>query len=167
MVTADSKVRLWDLANLSQIREESRVAKALDFRLENHFLGGMYEERFIGIWNSAGLLFNGMKTRHSPVQLFVNQLGTRCVAVTEEVSGDEIEQTHMFYLETYDISDLVTGPTLVNEIFIMSVTVEPMMGESVDASFTVAISEDGTLALVGVSGGSNRQSARPVRLIKT
>jgi WD40 repeat protein len=166
MVTADSKVRLWDLANLSQIREESRVAGALDFRLENYFLGGMYDERFIGIWNNAGLLFNGMKTRHSPLQLFVNKLGTRCVAVTEEVSGDDIEQTHMFYLETYDISDLVAGPSLVNEIFIMSITVDSMMGESVDASFTIAISEDGTLALVGVSGGSKPgQSARPVRLI--
>jgi WD40 repeat protein len=166
MVSADSKVRLWDLANLSQIREESRVAGALDFRLENHFLGGMYDERFIGIWNSAGLLFNGMKTRHAPLQLFVNKLGSRCVAVTEEVSGDDIEQTHMFYLETYDISDLVAGPSLVNDIFIMSVTVDAMMGESVDATFTIAISEDGTLALVGVSGGSKPgQSARPVRLI--
>ena len=159
MATSDSKTRLWDLANLSMIREESRVTAGLDFRGEDNFLGAIHNDRFLGIWNAAGLMFNGVTTLHMPVQVYINQVGDRAMAVTEEVTGDEFEEIHTYYLEIYDIANLGDEPVLVNSIYILTVTKDMLFGAGEEIGFSLAISEDGTLALVGPSGD------RPVKLI--
>ncbi|NUN95019.1 MAG: WD40 repeat domain-containing protein [Candidatus Omnitrophica bacterium] len=162
LASSDSKVRLWDLANLSQIREEDRVASALDFRFDNQFLAGIRADNFIGIWNENGLLFNGMQTQHPPVRVFVNSTGTRCAAITVEVRCNLFSCTYTYYLEVFDISNVAVEPPAVGApLFLIQTSRDLFGGGEGEIRTEVAISDDTALALIGAEGD------RPVRLIST
>jgi len=162
MATSDSKTRLWDLADLSQISEESRVSAALDFRLEDDFLGAA-GSKFIGIWNSSGMLYNGVQTVYDPVHLFVNSTGSRCAAVTMREVCDMVSCTYYYYLEIFNTSDLsVEPPSVGPPLFLFSTSADSLFGGGEgQVSSSVAVSDDTALALVGSEGD------RPVRLIST
>lgn len=159
MAMADAKVRLWDMISMTQIREESRLAEAIDFRLNEHFLGTMYDAKFVGIWNENGFMENGIFTTLPPIKVFVNSTGERASVITEEKIDNGFEIIINYYLELYDISDVTIEPPLVNKVFLLSIK-KDMFGDGDEIpSFSIAVSDDTALALVGASGD------RPVKLI--
>ena len=159
MATSDVKTRLWDLANLSMIRDDTHPCAGLDFKGEDNFLGAIHDDKHIGIWNKSGLMAQGVSTLHMPLKIYVSPAGNRMVAITEEVQADMFEEKHDYYLETYEVSDLTKEPTLVNSIYILTSSKDMLFGGGEDIGFSTAISEDGSLAMVGPSGN------RPVKLI--
>ncbi|HOE62642.1 MAG TPA: hypothetical protein PLI82_02290 [Candidatus Sumerlaeota bacterium] len=161
MALADAKVRLWDMISMTQIREESRLAGAIDFRRNEHFLGTMYDEKFVGIWNENGFMENGIFTTKNPTKVFVNSTGERASVITEEVIDNGIEYVINYYLELFDISDITIEPPLVTRLFLLSIKMDLFGGGDEAPMFSVAISDDTALALVGASGD------RPVKLINT
>jgi WD40 repeat protein len=159
MATADTKTRLWDLNNLSMIREESRLTNALDFRLDSDFLGSIYEDKFVGIFGSNGLMYNGFSTTSSPVKIIVNRDGSRCAMVTEDVAEDFFSTTRTYFLEIFDLSNISTEPTLINRIFLLQTESDIFGGGESSVGFSIAVSDDAMLALIGASGD------RPVKMI--
>jgi hypothetical protein len=144
---------------MTQIREETRLVNALDFRLNDNFLGSIYADEFVGIWDENGYLFNGLLTLHNPIKIFVNSTGQRASVVTEQVVEGMMEKIINYYLEIYDISNLSKEPPLVNQLFLLSVK-QDMFGEGEEIpQFCIGVSDDTALALVGASGN------RPVKLI--
>jgi WD40 repeat protein len=160
MATGDSKkVRLWDLIGLTQVREETRTVEALDFRLNDDFLGSIYNDRFVGVWNENGLLYNGIQTTFGPRKVFVNSTGERASVITEQIVEGLFGTEHLYYLEIYDVSKLSVEPPFVNKVFLLSVT-KDLFGAGGDIpEFCIAVSDDTALALVGTTGD------RPVNLI--
>ena len=161
LATSDQATRLWDLANLSLIKEIPHVSSALDFRQEAHFVGGIYGDKHFFVWKTSdGLPQTSAPTTYSPVAVFVNKAGTRCAIVTEDVQGDLLETIRFYYLEIFDLSDLVEGPTPVNQpLFLLQASMDIFGFGEDSVSFAIAVSEDTSLALVGPSGD------RPVKLI--
>ena len=160
MAMADVKTRLWDMISMTQIREETRLVNALDFRLNDNFLGSIYADEFVGVWDQNGYLFNGILTTWNPIKIFINSTGQRASVVTEHVvEGMFGEKIINYYLEIYDISNLSKEPPLVNQVFLLSVK-QDMFGEGEEIpQFCIGVSDDTALALVGASGN------RPVKLI--
>ena len=155
MATADTKVRLWDLANLSMIREEARVVGSLGFQNENNFAGSIPADNVIGIWNASGLLFQVIQTQNTPANLYLNRAGDRLIAITTKTSGDELSKTVSYYAEVFDIHDLSKEPPLVNTVFLLTQELDmDAMGQfsGPTIGFSLAISEDATLSIVGASG---------------
>ena len=160
MATGDAlKVRLWDLIGLTQIRAESRKVEALDFRLNDHFLGSIYSDKFVGIWNNMGLLSNGMETAYSPKNVFVNSTGERASVVTELILESLFGTSHLYYLEIFDVSNIGIEPPLVNRVFLLEIT-KDLFGAGEDIpDFDIAVSDDTAMALVAATGD------HPVKLI--
>lgn len=159
MATADTKTRLWDLANLSQIREESRLCNSLDFRLNDNFLGSISADKFVGIWNKNGYMFNGIQTTYTPIKIIVNSTGDRTAVVTFYAKDSLFKITYYYYLEIFDTSDISIEPPLINKIFILSKTVDAFFGGDASIGFTIDVSDDTALALVGTDDN------RPVKLL--
>lgn len=163
MASADSKVRLWDLFNLSQVNEEARSVVAVDFRGNGNFLGAVEADNFIGVWNSQGKLRIGMQTTYGPVKLYVNSTGTRCAAITLRVEcGAFGECEYFYYLEIFDISNLAVEPPRIGPpVFLLQTKTDLFEGGEGEVNSSIAISDDAGLALIGSEGD------RPVKLIST
>lgn len=163
LASADWKVRLWDLNNLSQINEEARSVAAVDFRGNTNFVGAVQADNFIGVWNAQGKLRIGMQTTHGPIKLYVNSTGTRCAAITLHVEcGAFGDCEYYYYLEIFDISNLAIEPPRVGPpVFLLQTKTDLFGGGEGEVNSSVAISDDAGLALVGSEGD------RPVRLIST
>ena len=160
MATADRKTRLWDLISMTQIREEDRLVGALDFRLNDDFLGSIYADKFVGIWNENGLMYNGMQTKFSPKKLIVNSTGTRASVITEEIIESDFATIFRYYLELFDISNPSVEPPKVNQVFLLEIQMDIMGGGEAIPQFCVAVSDDASLAIVGATG------QHPVKLIR-
>ncbi|MCA9417245.1 MAG: WD40 repeat domain-containing protein, partial [Candidatus Omnitrophica bacterium] len=160
IATSQDTVRLWDTTNLSLINEESRVLSGIDFRGNDHFLGAVNADNFVGVWNESGLLFNGVETVYAPSQIFVNSTGERCAVITVEVMRNLLSTTYRYYFEFFDISDIDNEPGSVGPpIFLLQTMEDIFSGGSAQASFNIAVSDDNVLALVGASDDN------PVRLL--
>ncbi|MBE7558952.1 hypothetical protein HS125_08380 [bacterium] len=160
MATSDFRTRLWDLGNLSLIREDTRVASSLDFRGNDRFLGGISGSSFVAIFNQDGLFFNGFDTAYPPAHLFVNALGTRAAVVTVQIVGDLFDVSYNYFLEVFDISNLsIEIPRVTPPIYLLTTKEDIFGGGEGQVGFRLAVSEDTALALVGAEGD------RPVRLV--
>lgn len=158
LASADSKTRLWDLANLSMIDENPHLCSGMHFVGENTFLGAIESDRFLGIFDSRNIMVNGVTTRHSPQQVHVNRAGTRAIIISYEVHGSDVP-IYDYYAEVYNIANLANEPQLMNDIYLFTLALDPFSGASLPA-FTIATSEDASLALIGATGD------RPVRLVQ-
>ena len=158
IVTASDRVRLWELANLSLVGQETRVANALSFKNEDKFLGAVTGSSFLGIWNNRAQLETGAQTSHPPLVVRSNKEGTKAAVVsyTTTSCGPEC-LIYDYFLEVYDITDgtladpEIGGPVLAAPpLHLLSV-----MNEFIP-EWALGISQDGALALVGPGKSAGR-----------
>lgn len=146
MAVADSVIRLWDLATLSQLNQESRDVAAVDMFLTNEATPRTYyagvTSSFLGLWNNSGLLENGtVLPAGTAFDVRVNPTGTRVVVFRYAPSGCATP----IYLDFYDISVISSEPAYLGSRFLFA---WPCWGSQPVPR--AAFSHDGQLVLAGV-----------------
>lgn len=171
----DTRTRLWNLANFSQLGEDVRKASSLDFR--GSFLTGVVTAgRQLCLWNQQGRLVAESATQHFPLKVLVSDSGACCAVVSYEKEQSGSLSRYSYYVEVFDSSDAVLNnplqgrPVAKGTPLLLFSTPWGLDGEFMASEWELALASSGKSLLVGPGGASSvclPAGLRSARLYKT